>query len=340
MHQLKEKFNISRQTKKLLFALKQKLLKIPAETNIANNIIVISYAVLPILTACSGVFYDKLPPWSENIFIILSSVYIFFMLYYHMVFSKIKITDSTFADLLNEHLSFIELKELHKEISFLANLSMTKDSLEKSKYQLIEKFKPLDPDKYQLRPSFINLFKVIYDVLDKERLYGELFSIALYIYDEKTEINGHQNNLRDYYSYKNPLMFKTPGGGRTWHISQPSHICSTFNDNDENKFFIHENLQLRAKEAKPENQKNDEKYYVSAISYPIKFKNDKNRGVFCILSNIEARFGFKDENKNTPIMKIINANKYYQIKKIAKIFEELFLLKSENDNDLLIKELT
>lgn len=251
-----------------------------------------------------------------------------------LIKQKIKINEPNAIDVIEGQQALIIINKLNKELTFASTLSVfASDAINDLKDEILSKY-IIDPQKFRLRNHIKNMSILLYEAIDGTRLFGELFSIAVYIYDP------NDNKLKDYYSYKNSVMKKKEGKGREWDIDDNGHVCITYR---RKSITIQDNLH-RNKETlfKPRNNKpKDEEYYISAIAIPLFFKNDKSkvRGIFCIASNIEERFGLEVGKKEDLFNKKITSIKRYSIQQIALTIGELLNTIDGSDNKIFLDEI-
>lgn len=236
------------------------------------------------------------------------------------------VEDSTALDFLEGQQALSEISALQDEIKLASALS----SIENAFPVLWEAIKAEDPN-LTIREICVLLIQIMFESLDNIRLQGELFGISLYLYNEKLE----DKKLLDFYSYKNPMMGKEPGCGRAWELTNRdhslSHIVQTFND-PEKDYYILEDIRQNPTDSSKELLENDYKFYVSAVEIPIFYSNGTPRGIFCVTSSYEGRFGKKIDSDFDCVSKI-NQLKKYNFIKIASFFE--MMLQNHNNIELL-----
>ena len=130
---------------------------------------------------------------------------------------------------------------------------------------------------------------------------GEAISIAIYLYDTKTE------QLIDYFSKKSFIMKKNKRG-RNWKINSESHLAHTFRSGEGRVIYDIRNFYPGLDTH--EGQDYDDVFYRASITHPLTFYNkDKTvRGVFCVTSNLEGAFCEKDEfwDEKTEIRRLLS----------------------------------
>ena len=143
---------------------------------------------------------------------------------------------------------------------------------------------------------FENLVYSLYDHLNHIKETGEIYTVALYLYDENS-------TLKDFVSKKPHYIGRgeKDDKGRDWSILSESHISHTFRIKETQVFYdIQDFLPGLEKEKL---KKYDFETYRASIAIPLKYENsEKVRGVFCITSNIPGAFSNEnidnDSHKN------------------------------------------
>lgn len=135
--------------------------------------------------------------------------------------------------------------------------------------------------------EFYDKFRTFIDMLYENLNYiynpscHQIFTVALYLYDENER---GDYKLKPYYSQKPDIIKR--GKGRWWKVGD-GQIGLTYMNNSS---YNYQNLDVQINPKTSNSKQEDDICYVSALSFPIHYKNKNVRGVFCITSNIISAF--------------------------------------------------
>jgi len=311
---------------------------IESQKEIINNFelsFILSPIVLAILGSLSG--SDKIPNYKifQHLFYIVAILSIIISIIYFQIKQKIKLDEPNALDVIEGQQALSALNNLNQEIALASTMSVfANDIIYEFKNEILTKYNNTSSQNFKLKPHVVNIINFLYETIDQTRLFGELFSISVYIYDESND------TLKDYYSFKNPVMGKEPGKGRIWPVNDNGNICIAYRNG---QVTVQENNIQKSKGVfkvrtfKPK----DQEYYLSAIAIPLFYKTNKNkvRALLSIASNIERRFGLEETEKEDAINKKITSIKRYSIKQIAITLEELLNTVDESNNTIFLSEI-
>lgn len=165
----------------------------------------------------------------------------------------------------------------------------------------------MEDDEFKKFPKICeDLIFSIYDYLNHIKETGEIYTVALYLYDEK-------ETLKDLISKKPHIMGKGKriDKGREWSIFSESHLSHTYRSKQPQVFFDIQDFLPGV----IENIKDyDFDTYKASIAIPLKYKNTKTeeiRAVFCITSSIPGAFTGTKYPENDNYKRLFNARQAY-----------------------------
>jgi len=146
----------------------------------------------------------------------------------------------------------------------------------------------------------------IYDYLNHIKETGEIYTVALYLFDEK-------ETLKDLISKKPHIIGKGKriDKGRDWSIFSESHLSHTYRSKQPQVFF---DIQDFLPGVSDNTKDYDFDTYKASIAVPLKYKNTKEdnvRAVFCITSSIPGAFTGTKYPENDSYKRLFNERQAY-----------------------------